>query len=132
MLPGVCGGFASVQPGQIFGGQPPPPFDPEKNLAIAMASDKQHELLDPRLGRFKRRAVVGTLDDDDDNLMGLVQIHSEHRTLTNAVSQLSRLLPLVAFAPSHSECSELALGMYAARSDIGGDISARNECEPVG
>ena len=98
MLHGVSGGFASVEPGQIFGGQPPPPFDPAKNLALAMASDKQHELLDPRLGRFKRRAVVGTLDDDD-NLMGLVQIHSEHRTLTNAVSQLSaQIQPLAAVA----------------------------------
>ena len=89
MLPGVCGGFASVQPGQIFGGQPPPPFDPEKNLAIAMASDKQHQLLDPRLGRIKRRAAVGALDDDDDNAMELLQIQPEHRTLTNAVSQLA-------------------------------------------
>ena len=98
-LPGVSGGFASVQPGQIFGGQPPPPFDPDNNRAMAMASDKQHQLLDPRLGRIKRRAAVGTLDDDEDNVMGLLRIQSEHRILTNTASQLAaQIQPLAAVA----------------------------------
>ena len=64
-----------------------------------MASDKQHQLLDPRLGRIKRRAAVGTMDDDHDNVMGLLQIQSEHSTLTNAVSQLAaQIQPLAAVA----------------------------------
>ena len=95
MLPGVSvlgvsGGFASVNPGQIFGGQLPAPFDPSKSLVLAMAPEKQQPM-DPRLGRIKhaRRADVGTLDDDDDHFMGLLQVQSEHRTLSNAVAQLT-------------------------------------------
>ena len=44
-VPAVSGGFASVNPGQIFGGQLPAPFDPSKSLVLAMAPEKPFQSL---------------------------------------------------------------------------------------